>query len=1632
MHDVAATSEPVTSKTAVHSNKSLEQGRNVETEEFVNHFHSEITQSDDGNIDRRRRSYRDRLKRWKQSILRNTCATVRPADSDSVVDGADIPPRVLSYDDLSILSRSQLPQGKVAFLREFDYEAEGRPYVRVHPDSPIDEVNRVLQHDWKMAVPTIVLEIIASVSRGSPAFESHRQWTNLQDGIIGAANKTNMWIITHGFNTGIAKTIGDIVHKENERREAATCYRHPKQSGPKLPKLTLMGIVKSSLLSYDDLLDGKNSRIEIQNEGNYHQENKYELNADHTHFMMVSDMTYDGSGLKRFISNLASYLRQSSITETSSFGGVPIPKKCEKVDLAESSIPLIALFIGGGNKSTLMVLDHLKKQIPVVVVKGSGGAADLLAFAYEEIKEQSRGTWDPEYIETFVMSELSKKIAIQFAEYRENNLARNKFRDAVLECIRHSTMGDQSFLSFVDIHSNNVDLSKLNQHLLKALFKAEKRDVSDVDWYYNIQKDLRLTLDWNCPHIAKSEVFAKSAKVKIEKKVFEQALMRQDREAFVDLFLNQGFQIHKYLNEKHLARLYEKSENPEFFRNVCLEGALGYSFSLKLDKQFLKRDLNWLIKYFTKLKNFVDAQDLTSNAMGAYACDIPVAERIAHRALILWSVLFNRPKLAKMLWKRSDHPIHMALLISLLYRKIVEYVKEKHLIKELEDRSKEFADMAVGVLDASFQTSNCRAFDILSDEIADWNYKTAVELAAIARNRKFIAHPCCQKWLTYLYMGDIRIRELKFGLFTVSPWIKVVTSAIFIIPMYFWIHFRTGQKRSVIGIYDDGDNDECSENESDNDTISQPPLSRMCSREGRVSSFPMANFEKVKYEELPTTSKPKKSRTWHLRRFPKVTFFQYLKPRPQPPLWTKIALMWNAPITKFWTHQIFYILYLALFSLCVIWPSWGNFWLDVAVWFWTFLIYLENCRVVYIQFRKYQSIPLGSRIIEQVLITIFLILFLTVRILKRNEYTPFDLELPPLHISPYTARVIMCLGLLYFYYRFIWIYFPISPTLGPLLYRIRLMVMEDFVHFLRLALLFIISSGIVIHSVIYPDYPISKELFRRVFHKAWFTLFLTPISDLEVENRCGDLVHNESVDTTTIGKYDDYSCPTTGVWPYVMTIQYHIILKLILLTLLYALFRETGARKVAAQRASGDTAATTASDADSIWRYQRYHLVLDFMARFRLPPPLNAISFVLHFFQTVFQGMMCKQCKKSDLAEDNSALLRQLKEKTNDYNYWRGLAMEYSKKQEDKDKEKDLNAKQLDCIRTIGENVEYQKAYLYKLKVRLTELEKLLLTSRISLEDIKHTMAKDDVKVSGGSTTVHLFARQSPYPDTRVQRFPLVDRYVPWEWNFVFTNVAGITVDRTSWIKDDDDKNLIYKLDSGGLPINPAGRTGLRGRGSLHRWGPNHAIILVLTRWRTRDGFLQSVHSGSGSDDHKMLEFVIYRRPGEKLLRFPGGFMYDGDTPNNLIRNLFAPDASESWDEEKMRSFARTKTGDFVDIVGEESQEFDMESFLVLRGYMDDTLNTDNAWVEAEIWHYHYTANESADLSNLSYLKWKAMSRGSNLDAKMVPSHAALLNEIQQRKHSGLKAQLHVTRTVTRQCTPPSHSWYKHIIECST
>ena len=114
--------------------------------------------------------------------------------------------------------------------------------------------------------------------------------------------------------------------------------------------------------------------------------------------------------------------------------------------------------------------------------------------------------------------------------------------------------------------------------------------------------------------------------------------------------------------------------------------------------------------------------------------------------------------------------------------------------------------------------------------------------------------------------------------------------------------------------------------------------------------------------------------------------------------------------------------------------------------------------------------------------------------------------------------------------------------------------------------------------------------------------------------------------------------------------------------------------------------------------------------------------------------------------------------------------------------------------------------------------------------------------------------RNNIYPKSEIKRFPVPDKCVQWCVPYkeyapvsytaphIFSQVwADPDIKapnfKPKWGQIDGNVNRIsfngaYETDENGCPINPIGRTGLRGRGLLGRWGPNHAADPIVTRWK--------------------------------------------------------------------------------------------------------------------------------------------------------------------------------------------------------
>ena len=92
-----------------------------------------------------------------------------------------------------------------------------------------------------------------------------------------------------------------------------------------------------------------------------------------------------------------------------------------------------------------------------------------------------------------------------------------------------------------------------------------------------LKRNLVLTLDWNLPDLALSEIFQRDDDMKysIPTDLFDKALLGKKLEPFVDLFLDREFPLHRYLKSDKLISLFNLAKDRDFLTTTSLEGILG-------------------------------------------------------------------------------------------------------------------------------------------------------------------------------------------------------------------------------------------------------------------------------------------------------------------------------------------------------------------------------------------------------------------------------------------------------------------------------------------------------------------------------------------------------------------------------------------------------------------------------------------------------------------------------------------------------------------------------------------------------------------------------------------------------------------------------------------------------------------------------------------------------------------------------------------------------------------------------------------------------------------------------------------------------------------------------------------------
>ncbi|XP_008565916.1 PREDICTED: transient receptor potential cation channel subfamily M member 2 [Galeopterus variegatus] len=669
----------------------------------------------------------------------------------------------------------------------------------------------------------------------------------------------------------------------------------------------------------------------------------------------------------------------------------------------------------------------------------------------------------------------------------------------------------------------------------------------------------------------------------------------------------------------------------------------------------------------------------------------------------------------------------------------------------------------------------------------------------------------------------------------------------------------------------------------------------------------------------------------------------------------------SAPVVVFHLNILSYFAFLCLFAYVLMvdfqpTPSWC----ECAIYLWLFSLVCEETRQLFYDPDECGLMKMAALYFSDfwnkldVAAIVLFIAGLTCRLIPATLYP---------------GRVILSLDFIMFCLRLMHI-FTVSKTLGPKIIIVKRM-MKDVFFFLFLLAVWVVSFGVAKQAILIHNERRGDWIFRGGVYHSYLTIFGQIPAYIDGVNF--------NLDHCSPNGTDPYKpkCPESDVtrhepaFPEWLTVillcLYLLFTNILLLNLLIAMFNYTF------QQVQEHT--------DQIWKFQRHDLIEEYHSRPPAPPPFILLSHLQLFIKRVVLKIPAKRHKqlKNKLEKNEEAALLSweiyLKE-----NYLQN--QQYQQKQRPEQKIEDIHNK-VDAMVDLLDMDRLKRSG--STEQRLASLEEQVAQTARTLHWIVRTLrdsgfgseagvpilapqkASEEQDAEPGSRKraeepgdgYHVNARHLLYPNSLVTRFPVPNEKVPWEVEFLIYDPPFYTVERKEAAIVDPTGDALeplsrirYNVVDGptdrqsfhgpyavqhGLPLNPMGRTGLRGRGSLRCFGPNHMLHPVVTRWRrNQDGAI------CRKSIKKMLEVLVVEHPLSEHWALPGGSREPGETLPRKLKQILR---QESWP-----SF-------------ENLLKRGME---VYKGYMDDPRNTDNAWIETVAISIHFQDQNDVELKRLN------------------------------------------------------------------
>ncbi|KAG7490468.1 transient receptor potential cation channel subfamily M member 7-like isoform X1 [Solea senegalensis] len=763
-------------------------------------------------------------------------------------------------------------------------------FVRVAVDSRAESVLQLMQREWQMDKPKLLLTVHGGSENFSLPLKVRQAFSK---GLITAALSTGAWILTDGINTGVSKFVGEAVKMFG---------------GHDLRKRNTVGLTPWGLIDNNTDLVGPDVFRHYQPLGNPLSKRAC-LNGFHSHFLLVDDGTLGKHGCQQGLRRkLEKHIQLQKIHPRLNHG-----------------VPVVCVLVEGGAALVSTVLDYVSSvpPVPVIAFEGSGRAADLLAFFHKQTADDRH-----------LVGDMKEDFLVRIGDvFKVDRAESSHLYDLFLQCMDHR----QSITIF---DSESEDQMTPDAAILSATLKGTRAGPAE---------QLSLTLAWDRADVAQKDVLLYGQHWQVgslERAMLDALVM--DRVSFVKLLIDNGMTMSRFLTVDRLEELYNtpQGQTDRFLRHLVEDAKqtslpLGYRLSIidmgvvveyliggayrstytrkhfraaycrlqdkegrRMSSASFYKQRRGLISSSLSGRSLQEQQffrtaqpykskhqdvSLSSSSgvggvdeltLGPGLVSAPPLAPFNFNDLFVWAVLQQRQQMALFLWQHGEEALARATVACKLYRSMAFEARQSNMDDNMADRFKayslEFGQLAVDVLDTAFRQNEQMSMKLLTSEMEAWSDFTCLQMAVSSCHRAFVSHSCTQTLLTDLWSGPLNMSKNSF--------LKILLSLV-LPPAVLLLEFKSKAEMCHV------------------------PQSHESVLFGldAVTSVQEENDPTLKVdqdEELGPTcpvSESVSSVTVHCLSWIKRLYGFY-----------------TAPVVKFWFHTVFYLAFLMLFSFVVL------------------------------------------------------------------------------------------------------------------------------------------------------------------------------------------------------------------------------------------------------------------------------------------------------------------------------------------------------------------------------------------------------------------------------------------------------------------------------------------------------------------------------------------------------------------------------------------------------------------------------------------------------------------------------------------------------------------------------------------